>query len=43
MNELSLSAYILVWPAIAALILLMLVVSVIRDYRAAKENGEDLV
>ncbi|HRO58575.1 MAG TPA: putative transporter small subunit [Burkholderiaceae bacterium] len=43
MNELMLSAYILVWPAIAALILVMLVVSVIRDYRAAKETGEDMV
>ena len=43
MNELALSAYILVWPAIAALILTVLIVSVIRDYRAAKESGEDMV
>ena len=43
MNELALSAYILVWPAIAALILAILIVSVIRDYRAAKESGEDMV
>ena len=43
MNELLLSAYVLVWPAIAAIILLMLFVSVFRDYREARETGEDMV
>ena len=43
MNELLLSAYILVWPAVAAIILLMLFVAVFRDYHAARKTGEDMV
>ena len=43
MNDLLLSAYVLVWPVIAAAILVMLVFAVVRDVRAAKEDGREMI
>jgi hypothetical protein len=43
MNELLLSAYILVWPVVAAAILAMLVTSVLKDRRAAKKAGREMI
>jgi len=37
------TAYILVWPVLASLILLLLLVTVTRDFRAAKKAGKDMV
>lgn len=38
-----LTAYILVWPVISAGILVLLVVSLIRDLRAARRDGQGMV
>ena len=35
--------YILVWPAIVAVVLLVLSFGFIREYRAAKKEGRDIV
>jgi hypothetical protein len=43
MNEFLLSAYVLVWPVIAGGILVMLIAAVIKDHRAAKKAGRDMV
>jgi len=43
MNALGLSAYILIWPFISAGILVMLIVSLIRDLRAARRSGEEMI
>lgn len=39
----ALVAYILVWPVISAGILLLLVVSLIKDLRAAKREGREML
>nr|WP_209021135.1 putative transporter small subunit [Allopusillimonas ginsengisoli] len=38
-----LTGYILVWPVISAAILLLLVICLIRDMRAARKGGGDMV
>lgn len=43
MNTLLLTGYILIWPLLAAGILILLCLSVWRDLRAAAEEGEDFV
>lgn len=43
MNELLLTAYILVWPIISAVILLVLVVALIRDLRNASKNDGEMI
>ncbi|WP_397473888.1 putative transporter small subunit [Pusillimonas sp.] len=43
MNIFALSAYILIWPVISAGILIMLVVALIRDLRAARRSGDEMV
>jgi len=43
MSALLLSSYILVWPVVCSVILAVLVMAVVRDYRAARRNGEDVV
>ncbi len=35
--------YILIWPVISAGILVLLVVSLIRDIRRARKTGEEMV
>lgn len=39
----TLVAYILVWPVISSGILLLLLVSLFRDLRAAKREGRDML
>lgn len=39
----TLVTYILVWPVISAGVLLLLVVSLIRDLRAAKREGREML
>ena len=43
MDHLALTAYVLVWPALASGVLLVLCVAVARDMRRASRNGESLV
>ncbi|HLU20349.1 MAG TPA: putative transporter small subunit [Pusillimonas sp.] len=43
MNALGLSVYILIWPVISTGILIMLIVALIRDMRAARRSGEEMV
>lgn len=43
MNELLLTAYILIWPVISAIILLVLVVALIRDLRNASKNDGEMI
>lgn len=43
MNVTLLSLYILIWPVICAGLLVVLVGSVIRDWRTARREGRDLV
>lgn len=38
-----LTAYILVWPVISAGVLVLLIVSLIRDMRAARRDGQGMV
>ncbi|MGZ7459050.1 putative transporter small subunit [Pseudomonas sp. Ma2-10] len=43
MSSFALTLYVLIWPAIAALVMITLCVSVYRDLRKAKRDGTDLV
>ncbi|GGB47045.1 hypothetical protein GCM10011502_20470 [Oceanisphaera marina] len=43
MNELTLGAYILIWPALTLWILVVLCRAVLKDMRAAKKNNSELV
>jgi hypothetical protein len=43
MSAVWLTFYILVWPVISAGVLALLLVSLVRDWRAAKRNGTSLV
>ncbi len=43
MNAFFLSLYILVWPAITAILLIILTVAVVHDYRQARKSGKDVV
>lgn len=38
-----LTAYIMVWPVLSAGVLLVLLVALVRDMRAAKREGRDMV
>lgn len=38
-----LSFYILVWPALAILVMIVLCVALVRDIRAARKKGDTLV
>lgn len=35
--------YFLVWPVLSALILLLLVVNLIKDWRNARKTGESMI
>lgn len=39
----ALTFYILVWPVLSSGVLLLLVVSLIRDLRAAKREGREMI
>lgn len=43
MPNLGLTLYVLIWPVMAAMVLLVLCVSLFRDLRAAAKSGKDLV
>jgi len=43
MNVYGLAAYILIWPLVSGAILLLLCVALVRDLRAARRSGTDLV
>lgn len=43
MSSFWLSFYILVWPVISAGILVLLLVSLVRDWRTAKQTGKTMV
>ena len=43
MNELTLSAYILVWPALTLWVLVVLCRAVLKDVRQAKKEQRELV
>ena len=38
-----LELYILMWPALSFVILLILINGVVKDFRQAKKDGKDLV
>ena len=41
--KLFLTTYILVWPALSLAVLMLLIVALVRDMRAARRNGEDMI
>lgn len=43
MSSLALTAYVLVWPALASIVLAVLCIAVAHDMRSAKRNGTNLV
>lgn len=43
MSSLALTVYVLIWPAMATIVLAVLCVGVFRDMRTAKRDGTDLV
>ncbi|HEY9281224.1 MAG TPA: putative transporter small subunit [Eoetvoesiella sp.] len=43
MSAFALTAYILAWPVVSAAILVLLVVTLIKDMRAARKSGEDMI
>ena len=43
MTTYLITAYILVWPVLAAGIMVMLVASLVRDYRRAKRDNTEMV
>lgn len=43
MSFLILSTYILVWPALTLWVLVVLCRAVLKDYRSAKKNNEEMV
>lgn len=43
MSDLLLAAYILMWPALTAIVLIVLCVAVFKDHRQAKKNNRSVV
>ncbi|GHA21718.1 putative transporter small subunit [Oceanisphaera arctica] len=43
MNDLTLGAYILIWPALTLWILVVICKAVLKDMREAKKENRDLV
>ncbi len=43
MSTLVLSAYVLVWPAIVAVVLFFLVRGFLKDWRQAREEGRPII
>jgi hypothetical protein len=43
MTAFWITAYILVWPAIAAVVMALLCVSIVRDLRRARAEGTNMV
>ncbi len=43
MSTVALTVYVLIWPVIAAGVMVVLTIGVWRDMRAANKNGDTLV
>lgn len=43
MSSFALTAYVLIWPVMATIVLAVLCTSLYRDIRAARRNGTDLI
>lgn len=43
MNLTALATYILIWPVLSAGVLVLLLVSLFRDIRAAKREGREML
>ncbi len=43
MNFTALSVYILIWPAMSGILLVVLIIALIRDLRAAKREGREML
>jgi len=43
MNEIVLTTYILIWPVISAVVLLVLIVALIRDLRNASKSDSEMI
>ncbi|WP_369791829.1 putative transporter small subunit [Pusillimonas sp. T7-7] len=43
MPTMLLTVYILVWPVLSAAVLLMLIVALVRDMRAARKDGDGMI
>lgn len=43
MRDILMTAYVLVWPSIVLVMMVIMGVGLYRDSRAAKRSGEDLV
>lgn len=43
MNAFWMGLYVLVWPAMSAAVLALIWIAMIRETRAAREKGEDIV
>jgi len=43
MNEILLTAYILIWPVISAVVLLVLIVALVRDLRDASKSDSEMI
>jgi len=41
--SLLLSSYVLIWPLLSAGVLAMLLISLVRDMRAARRNGDSMI
>jgi cytochrome oxidase assembly protein ShyY1 len=43
MTSIILTGYILVWPILSAAVLLVLIVALVRDMRAARKDGDSMI
>ncbi len=43
MSVFALTTYMLIWPVISSAILVLLVVSLLRDMRAARKSGKGMI
>lgn len=43
METALLTAYVLIWPLLAALVLIVISVAFVKEYRTAKDRGEDII
>lgn len=43
MTELILGAYVLAWPIISLAVLLLIITATLREFRKAREKGNDVV
>lgn len=41
--SLLLTTYVLIWPVLSSAVLLLLIVALVRDLRAAKKGGDSMI